>query len=212
MPSDLEYWNRIFEKLRREGEGTASGAAAWLDAYLPLFAQNRVQRVLEVGCGSGQETEVLVQAGFHVTATDFSTSALTLVRDKLPEVDLLLHDTRDPFPFGNESYDVIVASLSLHYFDEATTATVVQELQRLLRHKGLLLYRVNSTSDANFTYGQGDLLEPNFFLQQGVRRRYFTLDTCRQTFRGWEEIYLEEKKVHTYGKVKALCEGLVRKV
>ncbi|MGZ4032891.1 MAG: class I SAM-dependent methyltransferase, partial [Tumebacillaceae bacterium] len=158
------------------------------------------------------DTKALVEEGFHVTGTDFSTSALQLVREQLPDVPLLLHDVRDPFPFGNGAFDMVLASLSLHYFDDSTTRRIADEIKRLLRPRGLLLYRLNATSDSSYGVGQGDLLETDFFLQNGIRRRYFSIDSCRSTFSGWEEIVLEEKTVDCYGKPKSLCEGLLRRV
>ena len=211
MSPDLEYWNNVFAEVRQKPQ-PYQPETHWLTSYIPLMRGQNVQRVLEIGCGSGTDTQFLTEQGFHVTSTDFSTHALSIVRERLPDVSLLLQDTREPFPFGNGSFDLVLGSLSLHYFDRATTARIVRELGRLLRPRGLLLYRVNSVHDPNFQTGQSDLLEQDFLLQDGIRRHYFSIETCRETFQGWEEILLEEKTVDAYGKPKSLCEGLVRKI
>jgi SAM-dependent methyltransferase len=208
---EIAFWNDVFEDVRREGS-LYDANTHWLVPYVPMMRGQNVTRVLEIGCGSGSDTKVLVNEGFDVTATDFSTSALQLVREQLPDVPLLLHDVRDPFSFRDGSFDMVLASLSLHYFDDLTTRRIAREMKRLLRPRGLLLYRLNSTSDPTYGDGQWDLLEKDFFLQNGIRRRYFSLDSCRSTFQGWEEIVLEEKTVDCYGKPKSLCEGLLRHV
>jgi len=211
MTSGLSFWNDTFERVRKMGQSVDNRDENWIATYIPLMRGQRVNRILEIGCGSGTDTVLLVRSGFEVTATDYSVNALSIVRDHLPEVPLLLHDTRDRFPFSEGSFDSIVAGLSLHYFDQDTTAKVVDELKRLLRPRGLLLYRVNSVNDPECGTGQGDLLDPDYYLQNGVRRRYFSIDSCRTTFKGWEELLLEEKTVHRYDKAKILCEGLLRK-
>jgi SAM-dependent methyltransferase len=208
--SDLNFWNDVFESVRLEGV-TMREDHHWLEPYVPLLHGKQVNRILEIGCGAGMDTQYLSRAGFQVTATDFSSRALAMVRERLPEVPLLLHDTREPFPYAADSFDMVLGSLSLHYFDEETTLDILGEIRRMLKPKGLLLYRVNSTADHNFGAGQGDLLERNFFLQDGIRRRYFTPDSCRHLFAGWEELLLEEKRVDRYAKTKALIEGLVMK-
>ncbi|HEU4962964.1 MAG TPA: class I SAM-dependent methyltransferase [Bacilli bacterium] len=211
MASDLSFWNGVFERVQKEGVSDTQDDL-WLTSYIPLLRGQKVERILEIGCGVGRDTLHLAEAGFEVTATDFSASALAMVREKLPDVSLLLHDTREPFPFVDGSFDLVLASLSLHYFDRSTTKLIVEEIKRLLRPRGLLLYRVNSINDHSFGAGQGDLLEPDFFLKDGIRRRYFSLDACRETFQGWDEFYLEEKTVDRYENQKVLCEGLVRKM
>ncbi|MGZ4107623.1 MAG: class I SAM-dependent methyltransferase, partial [Tumebacillaceae bacterium] len=143
MSPEIAFWNDVFEGVRREGS-LYDPATHWLAPYLPMMRGQNVTRVLEIGCGSGSDTKALVEEGFHVTGTDFSTSALQLVREQLPDVPLLLHDVRDPFPFGNGAFDMVRASLALHYFDDSTTRRIADEIKRLLRPRGLLLYRLNA--------------------------------------------------------------------
>lgn len=211
MSPDLVYWNNVFAEVRQKQQPYAP-ETHWLTSYIPLMRGQNVQRVLEISCGTGTDTQFLTEQGFDMTATDYSTHALSIVRERLPDVALLLHDTRDPFPFGNGSFDFVLGSLSLHYFDRATTGRIVREIGRLLRPRGLLLFRVNSVHDPSFQSGQIDLLEQDFLLQDSICRRYFSIETCRETFQGWEEILLEEKTVDAYGKPKTLCEGLLRKI
>ena len=211
MSPDIVYWNTVFAEVRQKQE-TYTPETHWLTSYIPLLRGQDVQCVLEIGCGTGTDTQFLTEQGFQMTATDYSTHALSMVRERLPDVSLLLQDTRDPFPFGNASFDLVLGSLSLHYFDRERTGQFVREIGRLLRPRGLLLYRVNSVHDPNFQTGQIDMLEQDLLLQDGIRRRYFSIETCRETFQGWEEILLEEKTVDAYGKPKTLCDGLLRKI
>jgi SAM-dependent methyltransferase len=210
LHTDQQYWETVFERVKSSCE--TSGDTSWLQPYVPMWRGHQVRDVLEIGCGSGSDTRFLIDQGFAVTATDFAAHALELTGARAPEAQRMLHDTREPFPLPDESFDLIVASLSLHYFDRQTTAQIANDLKRLLRPRGLLLYRVNSKRDPRLQEERGLEIEPDFYAEDGVHRRYFDLESCRATFRGWEEIFLEEKTIPYYGGDKVLCEGLVRKI
>lgn len=167
---------------------------------MELFRTAGVNQVLEVGCGFGTDTRFLLRAGFAVTATDISPAGLSIARSIAGEATFLLHDSQERFPLPDHSFDLIVASLSLHYFDAATTKQIVSDLYRLLRPKGLVLYRMNSQSDPRA--GAPSREQDRF---------YYTEAMCRTAFTGWESLALVELTVDYLGHPKTLWEGLVRK-
>jgi ubiquinone/menaquinone biosynthesis C-methylase UbiE len=83
-------------------------------------------RALEVGCGPGILTNWLVEQGALVTAMDVSPAMLGLARQSVGDrADLVLADLAAPLPFETASFDIVVASLVLHYvrLDRCTTGT-----------------------------------------------------------------------------------------
>jgi SAM-dependent methyltransferase len=58
----------------------ARGAGAWLAGAL-----SPPGRVVELGCGSGITSRLLVDAGFEVTGVDLSPDLLAIARDRVPE-------------------------------------------------------------------------------------------------------------------------------
>lgn len=52
-------------------------------------------------------------------------------------------DFSKTLPFENESIQVIIADLSLHYFNDKTTKSVVKEIKRVLKKDGYIIGRVN---------------------------------------------------------------------
>ncbi|QWU16983.1 class I SAM-dependent methyltransferase [Paenibacillus sophorae] len=160
----------------------------------------QVKQVLEIGCGRGSDTRVLVEHGYHVTATDFSETALSIVRQKVPEATLVLHDTRQPFPFADRSFDAVIASLSLHYFEKESMTRIVAEIGRILGPGGLLLVRLNSVNDAEAAK------------RHPIERYYYSLDSCRERFADWSEKSLQEITEDYYGKPKVIIEGMFERV
>jgi ubiquinone/menaquinone biosynthesis C-methylase UbiE len=86
--------------------------------------------VLEIGCGTGLNTEWLVQAE-HVCAVDFSRGMLERARIRVSadNVRFVEGDVTQPWGFIDETYDLIIANLILehvrdlgHVFAEAFKA------------------------------------------------------------------------------------------
>ena len=92
----------------------------WLDRWLPLISEKADgQEILEVGCGWGWDTAILSDAGLSVLAID--KADLSKAKKAAPTAKFQQIDLRDFFPVPAESYGVIIASLSLHYFSWAET-------------------------------------------------------------------------------------------
>lgn len=199
----VEYWDQCWEanlaRLQRSDEWPKTGGQ-WLEPYMELFRAAGVQQVLEVGCGFGTDTRFLSRAGFTVTATDLSPAGLAIAQSIAGEARFLLHDSQERFPLPDGSVDLVVASLSLHYFDFATTRAIVGDLARVLRPAGLLLYRLNAQSD------------PKAGAPSREQDRYFYNEAmCQALFADWESLALAERTVDYLGHPKSLWEGLVRK-
>jgi ubiquinone/menaquinone biosynthesis C-methylase UbiE len=92
-------------------------------------------------------------------------------------------------PFADETFDVVYASLSLHYFDEETTNLIFKEIYRILKPGGILAYITNPISDPQTkTYKKID--ECFFEDPERLKKRYFTVDYAKQKAKGLFEILL----------------------
>jgi ubiquinone/menaquinone biosynthesis C-methylase UbiE len=76
-------------------------------------------KVLEIGCGTGKNSEWLIQKASRVTAVDFSTEMLAQARAKAAcrEVQFLQADILQPWDFTNEQFDLAVFSLVLEHIE-----------------------------------------------------------------------------------------------
>lgn len=119
-----------------------------LDFLKSAFA--RGQRVLDIGCGTGEETIVLASAGIEVVAVDASEKMLNVLEAKLERRGLseLVTPVRlrsseiasMVSQFGEGSFDGAYASFSLSY--EKDLKAVVRGLARLLKPGSLFLCSV----------------------------------------------------------------------
>jgi malonyl-CoA O-methyltransferase len=92
--------------------------------------------VLELGCGTGLNTEWLATQAGHVVATDVSEEMLAQARERLdPEgVTLRTLDVTEPWPFEAGRFDVGVATLVLEHVE--ALGPVFREARRVLRDGG----------------------------------------------------------------------------
>lgn len=72
---------------------------------------------LEVGCGTGKNTEWLIQKAVKVTAVDLSAEMLAKAKKKIksPKVEFIEADILSPWIFRKELYDLVTFSLVLEH-------------------------------------------------------------------------------------------------
>ena len=82
---------------------------------------------------------------------------------------------KNKYNFENQSFDVIYAHLSLHYFDDLIIDRIMDNLHRILRKGGMIFIKCKSIDDPLF--GQGEEVGPN------RSRRYKILKECGPDWR-----------------------------
>lgn len=180
----------------------------WLDPWLPeLTARTAGLPVMEIGCGSGDDTATLAAAGLSVVAFDLSPEAVATARARVPKARITCQDVREPFPLGAGAAGAVVASLSLHYFAWDETLALAQRIHAVLRPGGLLLCRLNSTEDTHFGARGHRAIEENFFDVNGERKRFFDAAAIDRLFAsGWQRVSTRHAVTGKYGLPKSLWE------
>ena len=144
----------------------------WLDKYIGQLKINE-KPVLDLGCGSGNNTKYLLEKGISIVSCDYSAVSLKKIRKYLPQAHTVLHDIRDPLPFTDNSFRAVIADLSLHYFSWEKTKEIFCEICRVLENDGLFAFRVNSIKDSNWRAGKGKEIEKNYYRYLGENKRFF---------------------------------------
>ena len=105
--------------------------------FVALVAPRPGQRVLDVGCGTGMLTAVLVaQLGSAaVTAVDPSEPFVATTRSRLPDIDVRRANAED-LPFGDDTFDLALAQLVVQFMDDPVGG--LRELARVTRPGGIV--------------------------------------------------------------------------
>jgi SAM-dependent methyltransferase len=111
--------------------------------------------VLDAGCGSGPLMEALRVKDAVVSGFDLSSAMVELARRKLgAEADVRVADLGALLPYPDEAFDLVVASLSLHYVED--WASALAELRRVLRPAGRLVVSIIHPAVYAIVYPEAD--------------------------------------------------------
>ena len=195
MSRNKDYWNNIYKSVNEK----KPIYDLWLDKYKDILDKSKVQPIIDLGCGTGGDSLYLIERGYKVIAGDYSEESLSIVNKYLPEVKTMIIDISKTLPFEDESIEVIIADLSLHYFNDDTTKIIVKEIKRVLKCNGYLIARVNSVNDINYGSGSGEEIETNFYLTQWGYKRFFNKEDIDYYFREFEIEHCKEECIMRYG-------------
>jgi ubiquinone/menaquinone biosynthesis C-methylase UbiE len=145
---------------------------------------NPSSKILELGCGAGNDSVGFAQAGHTVIATDFSEVAIKRNSESFKDFAALsfeVLDISEPMRFHNGEFDVVYARLSLHYFTDKVTRKICSEIHRVLKPDGYLCFICKSTQDP--LYGKGIEIEKDMYELNGHIRHFFNEEYTKSLLR-----------------------------
>ena len=111
--------------------------------------------ILDAGCGSGPLMEALRGKDAVVSGFDLSPAMVELARQRLGEdADVRVADLGAPLPYPDDTFDLVVASLSLHYVKDWDSA--LAELRRVLKPGGRLIVSIIHPTVYAIVYPEAD--------------------------------------------------------
>ncbi|GAA3409464.1 class I SAM-dependent methyltransferase [Paenibacillus hodogayensis] len=137
-----------YDKLAKDYEknvDTMSGHNAYYERpammkNMPMDMNQLV--VLDAGCAAGWYTEQFIKLGAQVTAVDLSPEMVEACKRRVGDkAQVFTCDLAEPLPFENETFDLIVSSLTLHYIDD--WAPTFREFHRVMKPGGSLIFSVH---------------------------------------------------------------------
>ena len=172
-------------------------------------------KILELGCGVGNDSVALAKAGHKITATDFSEIAInknTRYFIDIPNLKFKLLDISSlQSNINDNDFDAIYARLSLHYFKDKTTKKIFDNIHQILKTNGLLFFMCKSTKDD--LYGKGNKIENDMFENEGHVRHFFSPEYVKSCLGNkFKIIKLEEKTDILYGKNSSFIEVVAQKI
>ena len=95
------------------------------------------EKYLDLGCGSGNYTLVLKNAGLTLTGADISQQMLNLAHQKDPSIDWVFANV-ESLPFGDKSFSGATCVLAIHHF--ANIKAAFKEAARVLAEGPLVVF------------------------------------------------------------------------
>lgn len=153
-------------------------ASQWVRRWMPYIA--RGGHVLDLACGRGRHTRLLISLGFTVTAVDRDAEAIAALAD-LADVRALTADLENgSWPFGGQRFDAILVTDYLY-------RPILPAIIDALGTGGVLIYETFAAGNERF----GRPSNPDFLLRPGE-----LLDAVRGKLRvlGYEDIEVDQPK------------------
>ncbi len=172
-----ELWDGVYKRFHTSNPPRKS---VWNEEPTPFFVrlidflrESSVQNVMDAGCGDGRNSEPYTKAGFNLTGVDASEVAIDICQRSFCErknARFMKADIRR-LPFSTSLFDMVMCDHVLVHVREAQKT--LNEFHRVLKEQGYAL--IEFTSHYDSTYGQGEKISENEFLQGGVYLRFDTL-------------------------------------
>lgn len=123
-------------------------------------------RLLELGCGNGNNARLFAEYGWSITGLDIDASALANARSNWADEPagtwaFLEADLREPLPDLEGPFDALVANASLYYFERSYLEALLDRVRPHLRPGAPVHILVRTTED--WRYGRGEQIEPDTF-------------------------------------------------
>ena len=206
------YWNNGYwsQHLNRPDQNDLY-ERLWVEKHQALIDTLPKGRALDLGCGIGQNTAYWMEKGFEVVSADLSEVALAELKRRIPQAQILTLDMTAPLPFPDRAFDVVFASLSIHYFNEATTKALAKELWRILKPNGILMGSVNASTAYRYIADHAIKLEENFYIDGERTVRLFDKPQLDFFFQDFRELSAELTRTVRFHDPKEMWEFIYQK-
>lgn len=115
---------------------------------LDLLNCKKGDKILDVGCGTGNYTIELFNKGLNISGTEPSGLMLEVAKEKNPNIDWFLANA-EILPFEKDSFDAVIATLTIHHWQNLEKG--FSEIFRILKNCGTFLI-FTSTSEQMENY------------------------------------------------------------
>ncbi len=161
-----------------------------------LIKKKKFKTVLDVGAGNGRDSAFFLEKGLAVTAIDFSESGIEKIKSLNSEVKTYCTDIRK-IKLPKNSFDVIYAHLSLHYFNDKETEKIFDNLYGILKKGGLIFVKCKSIDDA--LYGKGKKMGEDMYIKDHMRH-FFSKDYMTDKMRKFKNVKVRKTSsvYHSY--------------
>lgn len=93
-------------------------------------------KILDLCCGSGQATQVLVQHSRNVTGLDASPLSIRRAQQNVPQAQYT-EAFAENMPFADNSFDLVHTSVAMHEMEPKQLRQILQQVYRVLKPGGV---------------------------------------------------------------------------
>lgn len=182
-----------------------------LKKLIKLYLSSDKKNLLDLGCGDGRDTRYFLKNNFNVSCVDIAEKSIEKVKQEFGnKVNATCQDIQN-LQFPNESFDIVYAHLTLHYFNDEDTTKIFDKIHDLLKHDGIFFVKCKSDKDRLCNDSQGEKIAENIYFNGHVRH-FFSLDYLKSKLNKFEIIKIgEEEHIKYNGYDSSFVYAIVKK-
>jgi putative AdoMet-dependent methyltransferase len=117
-PEAFDQWAATYDReVELEDGFPFSGYRSMLSTIVNRASCAQGQSVLDLGCGTGNLSNLFVRQSSRVWGTDFSSEMIAIAKRKYPQIPFAVQDVRRPIPATfPQKYDAIISAYVFHHF------------------------------------------------------------------------------------------------
>jgi ubiquinone/menaquinone biosynthesis C-methylase UbiE len=117
-----------------------------MENVIKYMKKENVNKVLDLGCGSGRHVILLAKKGFNVYGTDISKEGIDLTQKNLKELglkaELKISSCYEKFPFTDNFFDAVISTQVIHHNYIEKIRYCISEIERVLKKDGIFFVTV----------------------------------------------------------------------
>jgi 2-polyprenyl-3-methyl-5-hydroxy-6-metoxy-1,4-benzoquinol methylase len=122
--------------------------------FIKLGCASPKNKVLEIGCGTGEFTKRIASSGADITAIDISPDLLQVARETIPNLNVRFHiQNVEKLEFENGNFDAVIGSSILHHLNLIPS---LKEIYRVLKRGGVIVFT------------EPNMLNPQIWLERNI--------------------------------------------
>lgn len=134
---DLSYrYPWLYQAIAKTTSLAVGGHARFHRLPLQGLAIKKNDRILDLCCGRGEATEVLLDYSDDVTGLDASPKAIAFARKTVPAATYVEGWAQD-LPFESETFDLVHSSAAMHEMSAEVLTQILTEACRVLKPGGI---------------------------------------------------------------------------
>ena len=193
LDQQSQYWEKNFLS-KPEMFGLKPSKAA--EDTLKILQKKNIKKIVELGAGLGRDTIFFAKKSIHVSALDYSPTAIKTMNKKIQGsllsnfISTKVFDVRKKLPFGDNSVEACFSHmLYCMALSVAELKYLNSEICRILKSGGINIYTVRHTGDGD--YKNGTYIGEDLYENDGFIVHFFSEEKVRQIADGFSILNIE---------------------
>jgi len=177
-----------------------------MEKIAKLFEKKGVQRILDIGSGTGRHLLYFSKKGFEVYGMDASPKGISIAKQWLSEenlkAEIIIHRMEEKFPYKDNFFDAIISIQVIHHNKMKNIIITVSEIERVLKKGGIIFITFPRLEDrTGLEEWELKEIEKNTYIPQagqekGLPHHFFTIEEIHEVFHAFNllEIYDDRKR------------------